>query len=282
VIANAALIERYDAVFLDAYGVLVDVAGARPGAPELLERLDQLGKPWFVLTNGASRLPENASRRWAGMGLAIPPEHIITSGSLLAGWFVSQSLIGERCAVLGPPDSARYVEQAGGVVVAPGEDCSVLVVADETGFAFPDDIDAILTVLFARIARAEPVHLVLPNPDLVYPTTPGSLGITAGAIAAMIEAALSSRIAGRVPKFVPLGKPQAAMFEEGMRRAGTRNALMVGDQLETDIRGALGCGLDAALVEGGVSVEAGALDGLKPTWRVATLAGLTEPIFERN
>jgi len=268
----AALVERYDAFFLDAYGVLVDVAGARPGARELLAELERRGKPWCVLTNGASRLPEAAARRWGGLGLEIPAERVVTSGSLLAAHFAAHQLAGLPCAVLGPPDSARYVERAGGVVVRPGEDCAVLVVADETGFAFPQDIDAILTVLFARLERGDPVHLVLPNPDLVYPTAPGALGLTAGAIAVMIEAALAARLHGRAPpRFVALGKPQAAIFEEGVRRVGTRNALMIGDQLETDIRGALACGLDAALVAGGVSVEHSAHDGLIPTWRLASL-----------
>ncbi len=270
-VAIAELVERYEALFLDAYGVLVDVAGARPGARALLSELERQGKPWCVLTNGASRLPEAASRRWGALGLDIPAERVVTSGSLLAGHFATQGLAGQRCAVLGPADSARYVEQAGGVVVRPGEACAVLVVADETGFAFPHDIDAILTALFARLERGEPVHLVLPNPDLVYPTAPGALGLTAGAIAAMIEAALSARLAGRAPRFVALGKPHPAMFEEGVRRVGTRKAVMIGDQLDTDIRGALACGIDAALLAGGVSVEHSAHDGLRPTWRLASL-----------
>lgn len=266
-----ALIDCYDAFLLDAYGVLVDVSGARPGAAEFLAELDWRGKPWCVLTNGASRLPTAASERWAAMGLSIPAERIVTSGTLLQAHFRDAGLLGARCAVIGPRDSARYVEQAGGKVVAPGEDFSVLVVADETGFAFPEAIDAALSVLFARLQAGLPVHLVLPNPDLVYPTAPGALGLTAGAIAAMIEAALSARLAGRAPRFVPLGKPHPAIYAEGVRRTGAKNPLMIGDQFETDIRGALACGIDAALVEGGVSVEDSAHDGLRPTWRLASL-----------
>jgi ribonucleotide monophosphatase NagD (HAD superfamily) len=47
--------------------------------------------------------------------------------------------------------------------------------------------------------------------------------------------------------------------------------VMVGDQLETDIRGARDFGLDSVLVAGGVSA-ASAGDGLGPTWRLRSLA----------
>ncbi len=252
--AVAALIDGYEAVLLDAYGVLVDAGGARPGACELLSILQRRKLPWFVLTNGASRLPETAARRWAGMGLDISPQQVITSAELLRPYWREHALAGKPCAVLGPEDSARYVERAGGRVVAASEDFEVLVLADETGYPFLETIDAALTTLYARIERGAPIRLVLPNPDLVYPTGPGRFGVTAGAIAVMIEAALVPRAGDDAPRFAPLGKPQPAMFEEALRRAGTRNALMVGDQLATDIRGARNAGIDSVLVAGGVSL----------------------------
>ena len=50
------------------------------------------------------------------------------------------------------------------------------------------------------------------------------------------------------PRFVALGKPQPAIFEEARRRVGGGRLLMVGDSLETDVAGARAVGLDAALV----------------------------------
>jgi ribonucleotide monophosphatase NagD (HAD superfamily) len=52
------LIEAYEGLLFDAYGVLVDKSGALPGAPELIRRLNRCGKPYLVLTNSASRLPD--------------------------------------------------------------------------------------------------------------------------------------------------------------------------------------------------------------------------------
>ncbi|HEY0715794.1 MAG TPA: hypothetical protein VGF45_24130, partial [Polyangia bacterium] len=51
----AALLERYETFFLDAYGVLVRSSGALPGAAEFLARLRQAGRPHFILSNDASR-----------------------------------------------------------------------------------------------------------------------------------------------------------------------------------------------------------------------------------
>ena len=57
------LIERYDTLLFDAYGVLVHAAGAMPGARALVQRLNR--KPYCVITNDASKLPETAAARTA-------------------------------------------------------------------------------------------------------------------------------------------------------------------------------------------------------------------------
>jgi ribonucleotide monophosphatase NagD (HAD superfamily) len=118
------------------------------------------------------------------------------------------------------------------------------------------------------------VHLVVPNPDLVYPAGIGAFGFAAGTLAAMFEGALALRYPDRPElRFVRLGKPHAPIYEEGLRRIGTRNACMIGDTLETDIRGANDAGIDAVLIGTGVSVPDWATTpaALRP---VATLAGL--------
>lgn len=61
-----AVINRYDVLLLDAYGVLVHSSGALPGAAEFIERLNQLGRSYYVLTNDASKLPMTAATRYRG------------------------------------------------------------------------------------------------------------------------------------------------------------------------------------------------------------------------
>jgi HAD superfamily hydrolase (TIGR01450 family) len=269
-----ALIERYERLLLDAFGVLVDGSGALPGAVELIQRLNGSGQAYYILTNDASHLPETRATRFHAYGLAVNPNRIITSGSLLTSYFAMHHLVGARCAVLGPQDSRRYVELPGGRIVSPAAAFEVLVIGDQSGFPFLETVDTALSTLFRALGRQQNVHLVLPNPDLIYPEADGSFGMASGSVAVMFEAALQVRYPHRTDlRFTRLGKPYAAMFTEALRRSGTRNMVMIGDQLETDIRGARAFGLDAAWVSTGVTAAALATmpAHLQPTYRLHSL-----------
>lgn len=262
------LVARYRTLLFDAYGVLVNGAGALPGAVALIDQLNHAGQDYYVLTNSASRLPETASRRFHEFGLAIAPERILTSGTLIAPWLERSGRRAVRAAVLGPDDSVQYLRRAGATVVGLEEGFDLLAVCDEAGFPFLQTVDTALSALIERLDGGGAVDLLLPNPDLVYPTGCG-FGITAGAIALMMEAVLAQRYGEEAPRFVRLGKPYPAIFEEAVRRAGHRDLVMIGDQLETDIRGALDFGIDAAWLPGGVSRPR--FDRIRPTWILQSL-----------
>lgn len=260
------LMDRYDAILLDAYGVLVNLDGALPGASLWIDELNRRGKPYWLVSNTAARLPESAAARYQGFGLAIPAERILSSGMLLGPYFAEHGLAGKRIRLLGPADSVRYAELAGGVVVGAGEDFDALVVADQAGFDFVESVDEVLSRLFAKFDAGREVPLILPNPDLVYPTGRGC-GITSGAVAVMMEAALQRRYPERAGLgFVRLGKPYPELFEAAMRLAGSRKVLMVGDQLETDILGANRVGIDSALVPGGITGDRVEYGAIRPTY----------------
>ena len=282
------LLHRYSVLLLDAYGVLVTSTGPVPGAAALIDRLHREGREYSILTNDASRLPESCSRRYRELGVDVAPERVITSGSLLEGHFREHGLRGKRCAFLGTEDTGAYIEQAGGRRVGPDEDFEVLVLGDERvledGPPFLATVDHLLTGLLRRLDRSEPVHLVIPNPDLVYPKGNGAFGFAVGSVARMFEGVLAQRASGPEDpdrdglRFTPLGKPHAPMFEQAVERHGGRKRIgemvMVGDQLETDIRGARDFGIDTVLVDGGVAPahsEAERFGEVRPTWRLQSL-----------
>ena len=70
-----------------------------------------------------------------------------------------------------------------------------------------------------------------------------------------------------------LGKPETDLFEAAGAHSRTRDMVMIGDQLETDIRGARRFGIDAAWIQTGIM--AGALpqipDSLQPTYILESL-----------
>lgn len=254
-ITSTRLIEQYDALLLDAYGVLVDKQGALPGAVAFIQRLNTLDKPYYILTNSASRLPDAIATEFNDWGLSIPAKRFITSGMLLHGYFAANELTGKECVVLGPDDSRRYVEQAGGIVANLDENSNaeIIVIADQKGFDCLEGMNHALSLALRRLDAGLPLHLLLCNPDIIYPVAPRQYGFTSGGLAAMLEAILHERYPAQRPEFVRLGKPHAPIFDEAFRRSGSRNMVMVGDQLATDILGANRYGIDSVLIRSGLA-----------------------------
>ena len=267
------LIARYPVILFDSFGVLASSNAVLPGAVELIANLNAIAKTYFVLTNDASALPESRSENYAKLALNIKPEQIITSGSLLSRYFADEHLQGLRCVILGPEDSVRYVQIAGGEVVPIGADFDAVVIGDQSGFPFLETMDQVMTDLFRKTDKGENVRLILPNPDLIYPDGDG-FGFASASIAMLLESALKLRYPERDDlHFIRLGKPHEAIFAEALRRSGTRDMVMIGDQLETDIKGANDFGLDSVLVGTGIAALdlSWAPESMRPTYTLRSL-----------
>lgn len=267
------LIARYPVILFDSFGVLASSNAVLPGAVELIANLNAIAKTYFVLTNDASALPESRSENYAKLALNIKPEQIITSGSLLSRYFADEHLQGLRCVILGPEDSVRYVQIAGGEVVPIGADFDAVVIGDQSGFPFLETMDQVMTDLFRKTDNGENVRLILPNPDLIYPDGDG-FGFASASIAMLLESALKLRYPERDDlHFIRLGKPHEAIFAEALRRSGTRDMVMIGDQLETDIKGANDFGLDSVLVGTGIAALdlSWAPESMRPTYTLRSL-----------
>ena len=185
--------------------------------------------------------------------------------------FAEHQLAGATCLVLGTDDSRTIVQQAGGEVIPITDDAAadVVIVCDEDGFPFLHGSNATLTLLFRVIDGGRCPTLILPNPDLIYPRATDRYGVASGAIALMLEAALAERYGPDAPTFVPLGKPHSRIFTEAKRRASTREMIMIGDQLATDIAGANNFGIDSALIGTGLAT---AVTNVEPTYLLPSLA----------
>lgn len=266
------LLERYDTLLLDAYGVLIDQQGALPGAVSLIERLNREGQPYFILTNSASRLPETMAADFSANGLTIPIENILSSGMLLSDTITEKGLHGLRCLVLGPEAAHTYVRRAGGepVALAQSDEAEAIVLADQKGFPLQEGLDRALSLILQRLDDDQPLELLLCNPDLIYPVGPLRYGLTSGALAAMLEAVIAERYPERSPRFEPLGKPYAPIFDTAARLA-SGSMVMIGDQLSTDILGAQRCGIPAALVMSGLARPLGDHDIATPDYLLQSL-----------
>jgi HAD superfamily hydrolase (TIGR01450 family) len=269
----ASLLDRHAGVLLDAYGVLVDAKGALPAAAPLIAELERRALPWAVVTNDASRSPATYEQRFAKLGLPIAAHRVVTSGGLLPGYFRDRGLAGARTCVLGTDDSRQFVREGGGIVVelAPGMAIDALAVCDDDGFPFQHGVELALSAMIHAVEAGRRPVMLLPNPDLCYPKGDGEVGITAGAMALVIETALARRFPKAGLAFVHLGKPEPHLFLEAARRLGLAadQLVMIGDTIETDIAGARAAGMASALVAGISRFDADS--HIAPTYLLATI-----------
>jgi HAD superfamily hydrolase (TIGR01450 family) len=245
------VIDKYENIFLDAFGVLANAEGAIEFAPEFIDTLNAKNKNYYVVSNGSKFLPEKSAESYRKRGLSIPDERVITSGSLLFDWYKENPEF-KTTKLLGPSESADLLNRAG-AKITDTEDFSTLVICNQDGFKFPEDVDSAISQITKKIKAGEAVKLVLPNPDLIYPSKAG-FGITSGSIAIMIEKALEICLPEAAPKFEMLGKPYAPIFNKALSLSNG-SSCMIGDQYETDIYGANQVGIDSILVETGICTE---------------------------
>ena len=252
------LVEKYDAFGFDSYGVLVDGIDPLPGALEFTRRLNDAGKPWIVATNDASRLPATRLATMNSQGFAMGIEHLVTSGSLLKGFFESRGIIGTESIATGSGEAVEYVELAGCVRVILGASdmtASSLVLAGISGYDWEGALSDIVSLIFKRMDMGYPLHLAVPNPDVLYPDGFERYSIGPGGLAGLIESAVMQGFGDvDVLKFARLGKPYAPMFDEIKRRLPDgAEVVFIGDQLRTDIAGANLAGIDSVLMGTGIS-----------------------------
>jgi len=253
-ITIAELLARHDGLLLDAFGVLIDAEGALPGARALIAELDHRATPYAIVSNDASRSAQTFARRFAQLGLAVPEDRFVSSGSLLPAYLRDRNLGGARTCVLGTEDSCRFVHDGGATIVPleAGMEIDVVAVCDDEGTPFLEGMELALSAIVRAVRAGRRPVLVAPNPDLVYPKSAGELGLTSGAMATMIETALARVVPEAHLAFDRLGKPEPHLLRAAADRLGIApdRLVMIGDQLETDIAGAHAAGMPSALVAG--------------------------------
>jgi phosphoglycolate/pyridoxal phosphate phosphatase family enzyme len=243
------LADAYDAFILDLDGVLFRGDEPIAAATPTVDALRAAGKRLVFLTNNSARTPDQIASKLGRLGIDAAVDEVVTSAQATADLLAAESGDGTPSAYVIGQDGVRSALADAGFHLVDGDvDRSDFVVVGWDGDVTYDALRR-ATVLVRGGAR-----LVATNADASYPAPGGEQWPGAGAILAAVETA--SGVSATV-----VGKPHRPLFEAALARAGTRNALMVGDRLETDVAGAAAAGLDAALVLSGVSRARDLLDG---------------------
>jgi len=244
-----SILPKYKAIFFDAFGVLKNYKGLLPGIENTFEYLKEQGQDYYIVTNDASRSPEQLAASYHKLGLhAITPDRIISSG-MITKEYIDLKVDSGIVAYLGTANSANYLEN-GIIKMLPVSaindsnisDVNALVLLDDEGFNWFDDLNRTVNLL-----RKRTIPAIVANTDNTYPLSKHDVAIAIGGVATMIESILGRR-------FIRFGKPDSQMFifaYDMLRQKldiNKKEILMVGDTLHTDILGGNKFGLDTALV----------------------------------
>lgn len=238
---------QIEAVIMDMDGVLWRGDMALPHMPAFIHFVRVLGHPLMLATNNSSRHPSQFVEKLARMGVdSVPESAIITSGTATSDYLRQHYGDNPRVHLIGE-DGLRRVLTEGGVVIDDGDDTSAsalsaVVVGLDRNFHYEQARRTMALIM-------DGLPFIATNPDTSFPM-PDGLAPGAGSIARML--AVASEVE---PTFI--GKPAPAMFEIAMKRMGshTRNTLMIGDRLNTDIEGAVALGIPTALVMTGITTS---------------------------
>lgn len=226
-------------VILDMDGVLYRLNTPIRGGDEFLSYLRQTGRPFLLLTNNSTLTPEQYADKLNRMGIDVEAEHILTSGEATAMYLSRLSPSGTRIYVIGENGIRVALQKRGFVLV---DDSSVTYVVC--------GLDRQLTydkLAKAALAIRSGARFIATNPD---PTLPTEQGLVPGARAIYSAIQVATDTTPTV-----IGKPEPAMFEMAIGMVGARveDTAIVGDGLQTDIRGGHSLGLTTVLLMSGVT-----------------------------
>jgi NagD protein len=228
------------------YGFLLDMDGVLyrgkkliEGAANFINELMENDIPFLFLTNNSSPTPKDLSVKLKKYGLDVHKDHFYTCAMATVD-FLS----------LNKPEGTAFVIGEGGILTA----------LDKAGYGITsNDPDYVIvaegrTINYENMEAAQNMilngaHLIATNLDETCPTDNGHRP-GCGALVASLEKA-TNKIAYSV------GKPSPFMMRAARKKLGlqTSQTIMIGDTMETDIKGAVELGFNSVLVLSGNTSE---------------------------
>jgi len=249
-------------ILFDLDGVLYNSEEPIPGASETLAWLRDRQIPHLFVTNTTSRGRDALAAKLARFGIPAEAIQIMTPCEAAADWLRSQSA---RGVALFLRPAARAAFDGLELLTDDAESGANYVVIGDLGSSWDF---ATLNRAF-RLLHAHPESKLIALGMTRYWKAQDGISLDVAPFVAALENA-----AGR--KALVFGKPAAAFFNAAANRLGIPNSdiLMVGDDIESDIAGAQGAGMRAALVRTGKFREMD-LDGpVKPDVALESVAAL--------
>lgn len=243
--------DLYDAFILDLWGLVHDGERLYPPAADTFQRLKAANKKTLLLSN-APRRAYALVHAMSNMGLdRTLYGEVFSSGEATRDELIARTdpffaNLGSKVYHLGPERDRSVFDETNLDIVASINTADFVV---NTGPVELDHaVDDYKEIL--RAAQNKRLPMVCANPDLVV-IRGGRRIICAGAIARRYEA-LGGKVAYR-------GKPDPAVYLLAAKKMGISDLsriAVVGDALETDVKGAAAAGMASIWCTGGIHAEA--------------------------
>ena len=225
------LADIYDAGLFDLDGVVYRGKNRVDRAASSISAAREAGMQPVFVTNNASRTPETVAAQLRSLDIEAGPQDILGSAHVAVD--LAEAELGQGASVLlcGGEGLRRAAEASTLRIVESADDKPEGVIhgfSPETNW---------LMLSEAVLAINGGARYIATNLDRVIPRERGLMMGIGSMVKAVTHATGAQPVSG--------AKPDARMFIAAARKAGARRALVLGDNLDTDILGATNSGLPA-------------------------------------
>jgi len=256
------LLAKTDIFIFDCDGVIWKGDSLISGVPSVLDKLRELGKKIFFVTNNSTKSRKGYLGKFKSLGLEVNPEEIFSSSFAAAAYLeqnplppgkkayiIGQDGIGDELDLLsiphigGPADAGKVIKLGPGVRIDQDPDVAAVIVGFDSAINY-------YKIQYAQLCINEnkDCRFIATNLDAVTHLTEEQEWAGNGAMVGAIKGCT-----GREPILV--GKPSPLMVDYivDKYKCDRSRICMVGDRLDTDILFGADNGLQTVLTLSGVT-----------------------------
>ena len=257
--------KMFDGTLLDLDGVCYAGTEVIEGGPQALSVAADAGMQLGYVTNNSSRSPQSVAEKLEGMGYEAEANQVMTSAMDMVADLKETLEPGSKILVVGSEELADLVSGGGFTVVSSADDEPVAMVQGLSPTVGWKELTE------GALAVQRGAHFYATNLDPKLPMERG-FAIGNGSLVAAVSNATGVRPTAA-------GKPGAKIFTRGAEMLRIDRPIVVGDQLSTDIAGAVAARVASMHVLTGVSDARDVVQaprGQRPSFVSIGLEGLNQ------
>lgn len=249
--------QDFDALVFDIDGVLLAGQTPVPGSGEFVQKLREMNFPFSLLTNDGNHSVDVKCEHLKNCGVEFFPQELTSCSHGLVEVATKLNLAGKLFFIMGDLGEPCYAENVGLVITRDLKELPKCtgVIDGEKNYDWEPVLNAVVNYFIANPNAL----LIVPNPDEYYPIAGDKIELASGATARLVQNALKAHSISIEPIY--LGKPYTPIFEHNhtalekrLKKAIERKrVVMIGDSLDSDIKGANDFGYRSALVLTGIT-----------------------------